>query len=105
MVPRLRLALAVPLIAPMTAPRLLCAPAGQEPNVFRDRLGLTNVMIAKLADGEHLHFLGLGERFLRPDGSISSDIMPDFLHLSSEGYRVLATALEPHLRALLGGEP
>ena len=80
-------------------------PVGQEPNVFRDRLGLTNVMVARLADGEHVHVLDIGDRFLRPDDSISPDIMPDFLHLSPEGYRVLASALEPHLRTLLGEEP
>ena len=46
-----------------------------------------------------------GRVFLRPDDSISPDIMPDFLHLSPEGYHILASALEPHLRTLLGEEP
>lgn len=77
-------------------------PVGQEPNVFRDRLGFGNTMIAKLADGDRVHFLDLGDRFLQPDGTIAAEIMPDFLHLSTEGYRILATALEPHLRTLLG---
>ncbi|RMF41930.1 MAG: GDSL family lipase, partial [Planctomycetota bacterium] len=50
--------------------------------------------------GDHVHFLDIGDRFLQPDGIISRDIMPDLLHLSEEGYRRWAVALEPKLQAL-----
>ena len=37
--------------------------------------------------------------------ALSPEIMPDFVHLSPQGYRVWADAMEPTLRALLGEPP
>jgi lysophospholipase L1-like esterase len=45
--------------------------------------------------------LGIGDRWVRADGSISSAIMPDFLHLSPEGYSQWAQALKPEIEAAL----
>ena len=59
-----------------------------------------NQMIRRLADGERVRFLEIGEAFLEPDGSISETIMPDRLHLSTEGYERWAAALEPTLQEL-----
>ena len=46
-----------------------------------------NAIIAKLNDGEHVFFLDIGAKFMEPDGSLTREIMPDFLHLSPKGYR------------------
>jgi lysophospholipase L1-like esterase len=57
-------------------------------------------MIRRLADGEGVHFLEIGDVFLEPDGSISKEIMPDLLHLSPAGYQRWAEALAPKLKEL-----
>ena len=41
--------------------------------------------------GHRNHFyLDIGAKFLQPDGSISKDIMPDFLHPNDAGYAFIA---------------
>ncbi len=59
-----------------------------------------NQHIRRLADGDRVHFLEIGDQFLEPDGSIRKEIMPDLLHLSTEGYERWAKALEPTLKNL-----
>ena len=46
---------------------------------------------------ERVHYLDIGPWFLERDGSISESVMPDALHLSPEGYRRWAEAIEPAL--------
>ncbi len=57
-----------------------------------------NQIIRRFADGERVHYLDIGDQFLEPDGTIRKEIMPDQLHLSSEGYERWAAVLEPHLK-------
>jgi lysophospholipase L1-like esterase len=54
-----------------------------------------NETIAKLDDGKQVIFIDFGSKFLQPDGSISRDIMPDFLHPSEKGYQIWADAIQP----------
>ena len=42
-----------------------------------------------------------GAKFLEADGSITKEIMPDFLHLSSKGYQIWADAIGEKLAALM----
>ena len=37
----------------------------------------------------------------KPDGSLTKDIMPDFLHLSAAGYQIWADAIGPKLADLM----
>lgn len=78
-------------------------PRGEKPspNPQRDKLKEVNATIAKLDDGKHIHFLDIGEKFLQPDGSLSKEIMPDFLHLSPAGYQIWADAISQKLAALM----
>jgi lysophospholipase L1-like esterase len=78
-------------------------PRGEKasPNPGRDKLNQVNAMIAKLDDGKNIHYLDIGAKFLQPDGSISKDIMPDFLHLSPAGYQIWADAIRPKLAELM----
>jgi lysophospholipase L1-like esterase len=76
-------------------------PRGEKPAAIRDRLKAVNEKIAKLSDGSHVQFLDIGAAFLNEDGTISRKIMPDFLHLSREGYRKWADAMEPTLWSML----
>ncbi|MEM9645238.1 MAG: GDSL-type esterase/lipase family protein, partial [Planctomycetota bacterium] len=56
-----------------------------------------NERVRRFADGDRVRFLEIGDVFLQDDGTISQDIMPDRLHLSEEGYRRWANAIEPTL--------
>lgn len=67
----------------------------------REKLKRVNKIIAKLDDGKNIHFLDIGERFLQPDGSLSKEIMPDYLHLSAAGYQIWADAIGPKLAELM----
>lgn len=64
-----------------------------------NNLGI-NQRLRLLADGDRVRYLNLGGAFLEPDGTLSREVMPDHLHLSTEGYRRWARSLEPALREL-----
>jgi beta-glucosidase len=76
-------------------------PRGERPNEQRGKLCQVNQIIAKLHDGKHVHFMSIGDRFLNDDGSISPEVMPDYLHLSPKGYEIWADALRPRLVELM----
>jgi len=63
-----------------------------------------NAEIARLDDGgKTVKFLDIGEKFLQPDGTISKEVMPDFLHLTEKGYRIWAEAIRPAVLELMKG--
>ena len=61
-----------------------------------------NELSAKLADDQHVFWLDAGKVFLRPDGSINTDLMPDMIHPNAAGAEARAQAMEPLLAKLLG---
>jgi lysophospholipase L1-like esterase len=79
-------------------------PRGEKPNATRDKLAEVNERIASLADGKRVTYLDIGKQFLNDDGTISREVMPDFLHLTPEGYRIWADAMEPTLWKMLDEE-
>jgi beta-glucosidase len=68
----------------------------------RVELAQVNEIIAKLADDKNVFFLDIGPKFLTNDGTLSKDIMPDFLHPSAKGYEIWAEAMEPSIKKLMG---
>lgn len=60
-----------------------------------------NAILAKLADGQHVHFLDINDKFLGQDGKIPWSIMPDQLHPNAAGYQIWADAMQPTLEKLL----
>lgn len=69
---------------------------------IRAKLARINKTIAKLDDdGKTVKYLDIGAKFLEPDGSLSAEIMPDYLHLSPRGYEIWAKAITPTLREML----
>jgi lysophospholipase L1-like esterase len=64
-----------------------------------------NQSLHKLDDGQWVHYLDFGYLFIQPDGKISKDMMPDFVHLTPTGYQLWAEAMEPKLAELLGDQP
>ncbi|HLF94395.1 MAG TPA: platelet-activating factor acetylhydrolase IB subunit [Planctomycetota bacterium] len=78
-------------------------PRGERPdNAFRAQIKEINAAIAKLDDGgKTVQFLDIGGKFLAADGSISKEIMPDFLHLTEKGYQIWADAIKEPLAKLM----
>lgn len=61
-----------------------------------------NLSIRKLADGEMVHYLDIGDKFLNNDGTLSKEVMPDLLHLNEKSYTTWAEAIEPKVKELMG---
>ncbi len=75
-------------------------PRGEQPtDSFRAVIAQTNEGLAKLADGQHIFYLNIGEKFLDDDGYMHAEISPDRLHLTADGYEIWAKAVEPILRS------
>lgn len=78
-------------------------PRGEKPenNPAREKLMLVNKKISKLDDGRRIFFLDIGAKFLEADGTLSKEIMPDYLHLSARGYQIWADAIASKLETLM----
>ena len=61
-----------------------------------------NAIFSELADGEHIHYLDIGSKFMNSDGVLIRGMMPDQLHLNEQGYVIWAEAIESNLSKLLG---
>jgi lysophospholipase L1-like esterase len=61
---------------------------------LRIKVAKVNSMIATL-QGPGVVFQDFGGGFLRPDGSIIEELMPDYLHPSEAGYAIWAEAIQP----------
>ena len=71
-------------------------PRGEKPtDPLRETIRQINQLLAGLDDGQNVIFRDFGEKFLEADGTLSKDIMPDFLHLSLKGYQIWAEAIQP----------
>lgn len=79
-------------------------PRGNKPNPQREKLAQVNGIIAKLDDGKMVKYLDIGKVFLEADDTIRPEIMPDYLHLSPEGYQRWADAVKEPLHNLLNGK-
>lgn len=78
-------------------------PRGEKPeDKLRQAVAKTNELAAKIDDGKMVRWLDIGQRFLEKDGTLSKEIMPDFLHLTPKGYRIWAEAIEPAVADAMG---
>jgi len=77
-------------------------PRGAKPDGQREKNAQASALAAKIADGKMVHYLDIGPKFLAEDGTLSTDIMPDLLHLSPLGYGIWAESIEPLVAELLG---
>jgi lysophospholipase L1-like esterase len=78
-------------------------PRGEKPDhPHRAAVKEINTSIKSLDDGgKSVRYLDIEEKFVEPDGTISKEIMPDFLHLSGKGYAIWADAIREPLVELL----
>ena len=67
----------------------------------RLKISKLNEQLARLEDHKSVRYLDLGPKFLQADGSISKEIMPDFLHLSEKGYSIWAESMDPLLKEMM----
>ena len=77
-------------------------PRGEKPNPQREKIAEINGIISKLNGTHNVTFLDIGPKFLTPEGLITQDIMPGFLHPNEKGYRIWAEAIEPTVKKLMG---
>ena len=77
-------------------------PRGQSINAQRGKILQVNQVLSRLDSRPHVTFLRIGQNFVSPNGSIAKDIMPDFLHLTPNGYEIWAKSIEPTLARLMG---
>ncbi len=76
-------------------------PRGASPDATRAKVNAVNERIAKLDGHDGVTYLDIGHVFLEPDGSISKDVMYDFLHPSALGYDRWSAAMKPTLDRLM----
>lgn len=79
-------------------------PRGERINAMRGDIAQINQSLrafvaAENADeaADRFEIHAIGDRFVKPDGSIPREIMPDFLHLTPAGYSIWAEAIVPEL--------
>ena len=77
-------------------------PRGAKPDATREKLTAINRDLAQLDGKDNITFLDVTEKLLQPDGTITREIMADYLHPSARGYEIIAEAIEPTLKRLLG---
>ena len=68
----------------------------------REKITRINEIISKLDDGKTVRYLDIKDKFLSPEGTLSPDIMPDYLHLTPPGYKIWADAIDPLLKEMMG---
>jgi lysophospholipase L1-like esterase len=77
-------------------------PRGRANDPVRATLAEINRSIAKLHDGERVHYLDIGNGFLDAAGNVPVDVMSDGLHPTPKGYEIWAQAVEAPLSKLMG---
>jgi len=75
-------------------------PRGAKPDV-RARNEQVNMIIAKYADNRRVVYLDIGAAFLMPNGTMGTDVMPDFLHQNLKGYQIWADAINDTVHQML----
>ncbi len=71
----------------------------------RAKIKAINQTISGFADGKKVLYIDFGDKFLQPDGTLSPDIMPDFLHPSAKGYQIWVDAIQGEIDQFFPGAP
>jgi lysophospholipase L1-like esterase/acetyl esterase/lipase len=83
---------------------LRCFPGsydGPYPTSHRAILERASDIVSGLADGKNIFYCDVNHLFLKMDGSINHELMPDYLHPSPEGAKLWAQAMEPLISELM----
>jgi len=63
----------------------------------RTKIKAINQIISKYGNADKVIYIDFADKFLQPDGTLSKEIMPDFLHPSEKGYQIWADAIQPEI--------
>ena len=78
-------------------------PADEQPDSERRlRGGRINEQLRRLADGERVLWVNFGRELLEPDGTLTKETSPDFVHPGEKGYVIWTETLMPYLDWCLG---
>jgi len=77
-------------------------PRGEKPSPQRDVNDKASEIASNIADGKMIHYININHKFLAEDGSLPKEVMPDYLHPNTKGYKIWAEAIEPKLVRLMG---
>lgn len=73
-------------------------PRGEKPDdAGRKSVTAINALLPEVAKTCDATLIDLKDKMCAPDGTLSREVMPDFLHPAAKGYAVWAEALKPHL--------
>jgi beta-glucosidase len=61
----------------------------------RDWIAKVNAIISGYVSDSRVTYLDFGAQFLHPDGTLTPDMMGDFLHPGPKGYEIWANAITP----------
>ena len=74
-------------------------PRGEKPNdAGRLKVAAINSLLPAVATATEATLLDITSQLLEPDGSLSRETMPDFLHPGPKAYALWAEAVRPHLQ-------
>jgi len=76
-------------------------PRGSTFSTQRGKILQVNQALARMDDGKNIFYVDFGSQLMEDDGSISKDMMRDYLHPGQRGYEIWAKAIEPKLKELL----
>ena len=79
-------------------------PLGEKPNPGRETRAAVNELISKYQGGA-VQYIDISAKFLEPDGTISKEVMHDFLHLAPKGYDIWAEAIADKVKEIVGKTP
>jgi lysophospholipase L1-like esterase len=70
-------------------------------DTVRATIAKINTLITRLHDGDRVHYLDIGSKFLDAEGNIPKDVMSDALHPTAKGYEIWAEAVKEPLANLM----
>ena len=79
-------------------------PIDEKPCPRREKDAQISKLASTVADNKWIYYMDINDKFLDEDGTLSREIMPDFLHPSEKGYQIEAQAVEPMVKKLMGEE-
>lgn len=69
---------------------------------YRPKIKKINALIAKLDDGENVRYADFGPQLMGEENTVSREVFKDGVHLSGEGYKRWASAMQPILEEMMG---
>jgi lysophospholipase L1-like esterase len=60
-----------------------------------------NTIISKYENGVNIIYIDNGKEFFNENGLLTTELMPDYLHLSKKGYQILSSTLTPIIHQLM----